>query len=232
MLATMTKTIVVCGHGPGISDAVARRFGKEGFAVAIAARSAERLAKSAADLEAAGIKARAFPTDLADPSAVRKLVQDAHTALGPVGVVHWNAYGGGAGDLLTTKPEELRAVFDVSVQGLIASVQEALGDLKETKGSVLVTGGGLCNYAEAVDALAVSWGSMGLAVGKAAQHKAVGLLRARLESEGVYVGEVVVNGMVKGTAFDSGHATLEAADIAQRFWDLHVSRAEHSVPFG
>ncbi len=30
----MTKTILVCGHGPGISDAVARKFGAEGFSVA------------------------------------------------------------------------------------------------------------------------------------------------------------------------------------------------------
>ncbi|MDB4932083.1 MAG: hypothetical protein JWM10_4567, partial [Myxococcaceae bacterium] len=31
----MKPTILVCGHGTGISDAVARRFGREGFAVAI-----------------------------------------------------------------------------------------------------------------------------------------------------------------------------------------------------
>ncbi|HNN96996.1 MAG TPA: short-chain dehydrogenase, partial [Pseudomonadota bacterium] len=33
----MQRTIVVAGHGPGISDAVARRFGREGFSVAIVA---------------------------------------------------------------------------------------------------------------------------------------------------------------------------------------------------
>ncbi|MDP3208278.1 MAG: hypothetical protein Q8M65_03940, partial [Rhodoglobus sp.] len=80
-----------------------------------------------------------------------------------------------------------------------------------------------------VDAMAVQWGAMGLAVAKAAQHKAVGLLHQRLGAEGVYVGEVVVLGAVKGTAFDSGHATLEASAIAERFWDLHQRRAESSV---
>ena len=30
----MAKTIVVCGYGPGVSDAVARKFGSEGFSVA------------------------------------------------------------------------------------------------------------------------------------------------------------------------------------------------------
>ena len=135
-------------------------------------------------------------------------------------------------DLLTASPDELKAVFDVSVQGLVASVQEALADLKAAKGSVLVTGGGLCNYVDAVDAMAVSWGAMGLAIGKASQHKTVGLLRARLDKEGVYVGEVVVNGMVKGTAFDQGNATLEPSEIAERFWTLHDKRDAYSVPFG
>ena len=27
----MTKTILVCGYGPGISNAVAERFGAEGY---------------------------------------------------------------------------------------------------------------------------------------------------------------------------------------------------------
>ena len=38
------KTLLVCGYGTGISDAVVRRFAAEGFTVGIAARSAEKLA--------------------------------------------------------------------------------------------------------------------------------------------------------------------------------------------
>ena len=68
-----------------------------------------------------------------------------------------------------------------------------------------------------------------LAIGKAAQHKTVGLLHQKLAPSGVYVGEVVVLGMVKGTAFDSGSATLEASAIADRFWELHQNRTPASV---
>jgi hypothetical protein len=45
-----------------------------------------------------------------------------------------------------------------------------------------------------------------------------------LHAEGVYVGEVVVSGVVKGTAFDSGNATLEAGTIADKFWELYRAR--------
>lgn len=227
----MARTIIVCGHGPGISDAVARKFGQEGFSVALVARNAQRLASAAAALSQAGLTAQAFPCDLSDPAAVRALVRDVRAALGPIAIVHWNAYSGGAGDLTTAPQEELASVMGVGVYGLIAAVQEALPDLRQQGGSVLVTGGGLAFYDPNVDAMAVQWGTMGLAVAKAAQHKAVGLLHKKLAPEGVYVGEVLVLGLVKGTAFDSGAATLEPADIAQRFWDLQQARTSTSVNF-
>jgi len=225
----MKRTIIVCGYGTGISDAVARKFGAEGFAVAIVARNAERLAAGERSLTEAGVSAKGFVCNLGDLQAVRGLVRDVRAALGPVAVVHWNAYAGGAGDLGTADIEELRGALDVSVHGMIAAVQEALPDLRSEKGALLVTGGGLAFYDPKIDAMAVAWGAMGLAVAKAAQHKAVGLLHQRLASEGVYVGEVVVLGSVKGTAFDSGHATLEPSSVANKFWELFQARSEATV---
>lgn len=222
----MTQTIIVCGYGTGISDAVARKFGQQGFQVALAARNGEKLSAAAAALGEAGIKAGAFPCDLSNPDAVRALVREVRGSLGPVTVVHWNAYGGAGGDFTTAKPEEIRTAFDVAVQGLIAGVQEALPDLTEAKGAVLVTGGGLSMYEPMVDKMAVQWGAMGLALAKAAQHKTVGLLHQKLAPSGVYVGEVTVMGPVKGTAFDQGNATIEASAVAERFWGIYEGRSE------
>ncbi|WP_224364846.1 SDR family NAD(P)-dependent oxidoreductase [Hyalangium versicolor] len=227
----MKPTIVVAGHGPGISDAVARRFGKEGFAVALVARNAQRLKTAADALSSAGITAKAFACDLGTPNAVRSLIRDVRASLGPVAIIHWNPYTPGAGDLTTAPAEELHAPFDVSVTGLVAAVQEALPDLKKEKGAILVTGGGLAFYDPQVDQMAVGWQSMGLAISKAAQHKTVGLLHAKLAGDGVYVGEVVVTGLVKGTAWDNGNATLEPADIAGKFWDLYKGRTPTSITF-
>src|SRR3954465_4766249 len=116
----MAETIVVCGYGVGISDAVARRFGKEGYRVAAVARNAERLAGAVAKLTSEGIEAKAFPCDLSEPDAVRKLISDVRAGLGPVKVLHWNAYSGSAGDLKTATTDELRSVLNVTVHGLIA----------------------------------------------------------------------------------------------------------------
>jgi NADP-dependent 3-hydroxy acid dehydrogenase YdfG len=210
---------------------VARRFGREGYAVALVARNGERLAAAASALAADGITAKGFSCDLGNAEATRAMIREARAALGPVAIVHYNAYPQGAGDLTTSGPDELRAAIDVSVTGLVAAVQEALPDLEENKGAVLVTGGGFAFYDAKIDAMAVQLNAMGLAVAKAAQHKAVGLLHAKLATRGVYVGEVVVLGMVKGTAFDNGTATLETTAIADKFWQVFERRAESTVNF-
>jgi NAD(P)-dependent dehydrogenase (short-subunit alcohol dehydrogenase family) len=228
----MSKTIVVCGHGPGISDAVARKFGREGFQVAIVARSKERLEQAAKALTSAGIKAQAFPCDLGNPEAVDEMLQQVRGSLGSITVLHWNAYTGGAGDLVTAPLEELRRVVDVGVFGLISSVQDAMPDLKANAGAVLVTNGGFGFFDPRADEAGVKFGAMGLSVANSARHKVVRLLNLRLAREGVYVGEVMINGMVKGTAFDNGHATLEPSAIADRFWELYQKRSELSVVFG
>ena len=229
----MSKTILVCGHGPGISDAVARKFGAEGFSVALAARSPDKLGAAAEALRAKGIKAEAIPTDLGDPGAVKRLVAQAREKLGPITVIHYNAYAGLAGDLLAADVSELRTVFDVGVTGLVAAVQAAHADLKEqADAAVLVTGGGFAFYSPQVDAMATQWSAMGLAVSKAAQHKLVGLLSAKLKADNVYVGEVIVLGMVKGTAFDRGAATIEPTAVAEKFWELYQGRTELTAQIG
>jgi NADP-dependent 3-hydroxy acid dehydrogenase YdfG len=228
----MSGVIVVGGYGPGISDSVARRFGREGFAVALVGRTEERLAKASAALEQKKVRAKPFKCDLGDADAVRTMLSRVRSSLGPITAMHWNAYGGGAGDLTTAPAAELHAVLDVAVHGLIAAVQNALPDLEKAKGAVLVTGGGLSRYNPTVDETACSWNAMGLAVGKAAQHKLVGLLHQKLAAKGVYVGEVTVLGLVKGTAFDSGNATLEPDAIADKFFELYTNRKEIYVDFG
>src|ERR1700677_71488 len=139
----MSRTIVIVGFGPGISTGVAEKFGEEGFSVALLARNEERLAAGGAALRATGVAAAAFPADAADPASLRAAIAMARSELGPITVIHWNAYGGGeVGDLLSADPAAVRGVFDVAIVGLLTAVQEALPDLRSTKeGAVLVTNG-------------------------------------------------------------------------------------------
>ena len=223
----MKKVLLVVGLGPGISSAVARKFGAAGFSVGLVARHAEALASAKKALEEKGVEVATFVADASDPASIRGAVRAAHDALGPITVLHWNASGGGqTGDFLTADAAAMHQVFDVSIVGLVSAVQEALPDLKSAEGAVLVTNGAFGELSPQIDALAASSGSMGLALANGAKHKLVGLLAAKLQPEGVYVGEVMVAGTVRGTAWDRGKATLEASAVADAFWALYEARSD------
>lgn len=223
----MSKTIVVVGFGPGVSTAVAEKFGAAGFSVALIARNRERLATGVEALKAKGVAAAAFQADAGDPASIREAIGKSRAELGPIAVIHWNAFGGAeAGDLLTANPAALKGIFDIAIVGLLAAVQETLPDLKSTKeGAVLVTNGAFGEMTPQIDEFAVSVKVMGIALANTAKDKLVGLLAQRLKGEGVYVGEVVISGTVKGTPWDSGNG-IEPAKIADTFWELYQARSE------
>jgi NADP-dependent 3-hydroxy acid dehydrogenase YdfG len=223
----MSKTIIVVGFGPGISTAVAERFGAEGFSVALVARNAERLAAGAAALKAKGIAACGIAANAADPASVRAAIGKARDALGPIGAILWNAFDNTiGGDLMATDPAALAPLFDVAVVGLLAAVQEALPDLKSAgDGAVLVTNGAFGEDSPMMDGAAVHLNAMGLGLANAAKHKLVGMLSQKLKADGVYVGEVMVAGAVKNTPTGDGGG-IESADVAAAFWSLYNGRDE------
>jgi NAD(P)-dependent dehydrogenase (short-subunit alcohol dehydrogenase family) len=225
----MAKTILVAGYGPGVSAAVAEKFGAQGFQVALVGRSADKLATGVKALEGKGVKAAAFPADLGDPAAIRAMVENVHAGLGPISVIEWTAYSPGnlAGDLLTASPADVRSLFDISVVGLVALVQAALPDLRSEKGAILVTNGGAGFIDTAADAVVVQYGMMGLGVANAAKHKLVGVLAKKLETDGIYVAEIMISGSIKGTPFDRGQpGAIEGKIVAEKYWELYQARKD------
>ena len=178
-------------------------------------------------LRVEGVAAAAFPADAGDPDALRAAIGKARAELGPMTVLHWNAFGGSeAGDLLTTDRSAVRGVFDVAIVGLLAAVQEALPDLKSAnEGAILITNGAFGEITPQMDEYAVSLKSMGVALANAAKYKLVGLLAQRLKGDGVYVGEVMVVGTIQGTPWDTGDS-IDPARVADKFWELYQTRGE------
>ena len=173
------------------------------------------------------MRAAAFVANLGDPVAVRATIEKVRATLGTITVLQWTAYDPGAGDLLAADATAVRGVLDVAVTGLLTAVQAALPDLRtEKEPAVLVTNGALGLFDPKIDAGAVQWGAMGLSVANSAKHKLVGLLAAKLGPEGIYVGEVMVAGTIKSSAFDSGQGNIEAATVARKFWDLYRARGD------
>jgi short-subunit dehydrogenase len=224
----MSKTIIVVGFGPGISTGVAETFGAKGFNVALVGRSRDRLDAGVAALSAKGIKAAAFVADAGDPAAVTAMVGEVRAALGDIAAIQWNAYGGGqGGDLVAASASEVRGVFDVAITGLLSAVQAVLPDLKANAGAVLITNGAFGDLDPQIDQYAVASNNMGLSLANAAKHKLVGLLAAKLKPEGVHVGEVMIAGSIKGTAWATGNPNaIEPSRVGEAFFKLYDERAE------
>ena len=91
---------------------------------------------------------------------------------------------------------------------------------------MLVTNGALGKFDPQMDTGGVQWNAMGLSVANSAKHKLVGLLAAKLKPDGIYVGEVMVAGTIKGSGFGGAQGTVEAAAVAQKFWDIYRARTD------
>jgi NAD(P)-dependent dehydrogenase (short-subunit alcohol dehydrogenase family) len=218
---------MLVGFGPGTATAVAEKFGEGGFSVALIGRNEDRLNAGVSALKAKGINAYAVPADAADPASIRAAVRSVRAQLGPITILHWNAYGGTeAGDLLTADQASLHKVFDVAVFGLLAATDEALPDLKRNgEGAILISNGAFGVVSPEVDEAVINLHLMGLALSSAAKHKLVGLLAQRLKGDGVFVGEVMVYHSIKGTGSTAADS-VDPTVIAEKHWELYKGRGE------
>ena len=128
---------------------------------------------------------------------------------------------------MTADPAVVGRVFDVAVVGLLAAVQEALPDLKAAgDGAVLVTNGAFGELNPQIDAVRDHAECHGPRARQRGQAQAGRPAERATEGDGVYVGEVMVAGMVKGTPSDRGGPTIDPAAIAGQFWALYQARGE------
>ncbi|KAI8810041.1 hypothetical protein BJ742DRAFT_801966 [Cladochytrium replicatum] len=222
--------IIVAGYGPGISRAVAIRFGTLGYKVALLSRTRSRLDAAAQEIsQTHNIDIRGFAVDLSDTSAVRSVIPTIRASFGPdskIKILHWNAYGSAA-SLLSARAEDIVREFNVVVTSLWIAIQEVEKDLEETKGAVLVTGGGMSTESDQAVKVAIAYGAATLAVPKAAQRKLVHIAHETLKAKGIYVGEITVLNQVKGTPFDpEGKSTLTAEAVADLFVKVEREREQ------
>jgi 3-oxoacyl-[acyl-carrier protein] reductase len=153
----VTKPVaLVTGAQRGIGAAIAKKLGRDGFSLALAARSADALRTFAGELAAEGIEAEAFPCDVSDSAQVDTLLKGIQDRFGRLDALVNNAGITRDGLLLRMKEEDWDAVIDINLKSVFLLSKGALRLLlKSPQGRIVnissvvgVTGNpGQTNYA-------------------------------------------------------------------------------------
>ena len=174
------KVALITGGSKGIGLACARAFHREGARVVIVSRSRENLEAARQSLAKDGVTATALAADLTSVADAERVVDEAETEVGPIGVLVNSA---GAAKRVTPQelaPDKWRAAMDAKFFTYMNTMDFVLPRMVARKAGVVVnivgTGGkvaspihlpgGAANAALmlASAGLAAAWGASGIRV--------------------------------------------------------------------
>ena len=123
------KTAIVTGASRGLGRAMALALAAAGADVALAARSAVELEETAHQVEKAGRRALAVPTDVSVYAEVERLVGRAVSALGGLHVVVNNSGIARVAPLAEMRPEDFGRTLEVNLVGAFNGCRAAAAHL-------------------------------------------------------------------------------------------------------
>jgi NADP-dependent 3-hydroxy acid dehydrogenase YdfG len=125
------KVALITGASSGIGEATAVALAREGAAVALGARRADRLESLRERIEADGGRATAIEVDVADEAQARAFVERAREELGGIDILVNNAGLMLLGPVTGADTDEWCRMVDVNLLGLLYCTHAALGPMTE-----------------------------------------------------------------------------------------------------
>ena len=218
------KAVLVVGAGDATGGTIARRFAREGYAVCVSRRTADKLQPLVERIRSEGGVAHGFGSDARDEAAVIELFATIERDIAPLEVVVFNI-GANVRFSITEMTERVyRKVWEMAaLSGFLVGREAARAMLPRGRGTVLFTG-----------ATASLRGGSGFAAFAGAKHalRALAQSMAReLGPKGIHVAHVVIDGAID-TAFiaenfperyamKSSDGILDPEAIAESYWQLH-----------
>lgn len=143
-MAVTPKIVVVTGASAGVGRAIARRFGRERWRVALVARSADRLEAAAAEIQDAGGEALVLPADTSDSQAVFAARDVVLAQWGQIDVWVNAAMATVVAPIRDITPEEFRRVTEVTYLGYVHGTLAALAAMRpRDEGAIIQIGSAL-----------------------------------------------------------------------------------------
>jgi short-subunit dehydrogenase len=233
----MSKSIAVFGAGPGLGQAVARRYAREGYDVILVARRRDQLERLAKDLASGGATVHVISADLSDTGAVPALAEQVRTQVGHLDALYYAPTPDGgfvpAADLTAELARDYMPLIFYTMLDLVE--QFLPGMLERGDGAILTAQGastlrGLPNMS-------------GPGPAQAAQRNYLQSLDAELSGQGIYVGMLYIGAVIEDSAFHTWTMTTDGGartwgptvspdHLADLLWNMHTTKgpAEATYP--
>jgi short-subunit dehydrogenase len=227
------KTIAVFGAGPGLGQAVARRYARAGYTVVLVARRRKLLDPLAQDLASAGATAHVITADLADTQAIPALAAQIRATAGSLDAFYYAPTPeGGFVPAANLTPQLAAAFMPLTFYTLLALVQEFLPHmLEQGDGAILTAQGGSSVKGPPY--------MSGPGPAQAAQRNYLQSLHAEAAPRGVYVGMLYIGAAIEQSAFHTEMERAKAAGepvwemvtadpalLADLLWSMHQSKSQ------
>jgi NAD(P)-dependent dehydrogenase (short-subunit alcohol dehydrogenase family) len=215
----MANALLVAGAGPGLGKSVAKRFAREGYAVALSARNEERLSSLASELGAVGFRA-----DLTNETDVATLFQQVEKKVGPIEAVAFVAATRVQGPFAELSAADFENVWRQScLSGFLVGREAARTMLPRGRGSVIFTGAsgstrGRAHFA----AFAAAKGGLRFMAQSMARE---------LGPKGIHVATVLIDGAIDSERMRRDYrdrmeklgvdGALRPDAIAETYWQIH-----------
>lgn len=203
------RTALVTGAGRGIGRAVVARLGREGYRVALTARSEDQLRETASLLGDG--RALVLPDDMLDPQAPDRVISEVERRWGPVDVLVANAGAGESAPIARMTDEMWQRQLDLNLTAPFRCVRRVVPSMVERRWGRIVV----------LASVAAKHGDPYIAGYTAAKHGVLGLVRsvaAELATKGVtvnavcpaYVDTPMTDGTVEMIVKTTGRSAEEA----------------------
>lgn len=204
--------IAIVGAGPGLGAAVARRFGREGFSIALISRNQSKLDDMAAQLRTVGVRAKGYAADVHEPAQLDDALARAAAELGTVTTLQYSPLPSRdyLQPVLEMTAELALEALQFSALGLIHAVRAVLPAMREARsGSIILINGGTSVRARA--------GFAGTSIAFPAESAYGEMLHDALVDQGIRVAQLVIPGAIPQLQLPRG-----IDDVADRIWGLHA----------
>ena len=202
------KTIAIIGAGKGFGLSLAKRFGKEGFQVALVARNAVKLQEMVDELKSDGIEASYFTADIYSKSQIEQVITGIKEKYSQIDVLEFSPLPGNPPtSVLELTVEDARDLFEGNVVSAINVVNSVLPDMLNRKeGALLFTTGLSALYPVPM------MGNIGIAFSGLRNY--IANLHAELSPKGIFVGHRSLGLFIK----EPGAGTFDDPDVIANMW--------------